>query len=213
VPRPPAPGAPTKKQLRHASARDTPRVQQARADSQALMQAVAVERDTLIDESGINLAMTRLVGRAPRGQRVVDTVPQHYGSNVTMIGALSLQGLDAVMPREGATEGEGCRAYVEQGLGPSRQPGDIVIRDNLRAHKVAGIREAIEERSAQGQYLPPYAPDLSPIAPCWSKVKTALRKAKARTSEALERALETVLSTVTAGDARNWFMHCAYTVQ
>jgi len=113
-----------------------------------MMQAVAVERYKFIDESGINLALTRLFGRAPRGHRVVDTVPQHYGPNVTMIGALALQGLDAVMTIEGATDGEVFRAYVEQVLGPSLQPGDVVIMDNLRAHKVAGIREAIEERRA-----------------------------------------------------------------
>jgi transposase len=177
------------------------------------MQPLAVERYKFIDESGINLAMTRLFGRAPRGERVGDTVPQNYGPNVTMIGALSLQGLDAVMTVEGAADGAVFRAYVEQGLGPTLVAGDVVILDNLRAHKVAGIREAIEGRGAQVQYLPPYSPDLSPIEPCWSKVKTALRKAKARTSDALESALVTVLATVTAVDARNWFVHCGYTVQ
>lgn len=177
------------------------------------MQSLAVERYKFIDESGINLAMTRLFGRAPRGERVVDTVPQNYGPNVTMIGALSLQGLDAVMTVEGATDGEVFRAYVEQVLGPILRPGDVVIMDNLRAHKVAGIREAVEGRGAQVQYLPPYSPDLSPIEPCWSKVKMALRKAKARTHEALESALGQVLSTVTAVDARNWFVHCGYPIQ
>lgn len=177
------------------------------------MQPLAVERYKFIDESGINLAMTRLCGRAPRGERVVDTVPQHYGPNVTMLGALSLQGLEAVMTIEGATDGAVFRAYGEQVLGPTLRPGDVVIMDNLRAHKVAGIREAVEGCGAQVQYWPPYSPDLSPIEPCWSKVKTALRKAKARTNEALERARVTVLSTVTAVDARNWFRHCGYTVQ
>ena len=98
-------------------------------------------------------------------------------------------------------------------LGPTLVAGDIVIMDNLSAHKVPGIREAIESQGAQVVYLPPYSPDLSPIEPCWSKVKTALRKAKARTREALERALEQGLSTVTAVDARNWFAHCGYAVQ
>lgn len=177
------------------------------------MQPLAVESYKFIDESGINLAMTRLFGRAPRGERVVDTVPQNYGPNVTMIGALSLQGLDAVMTVDGATDGAVFRAYVEQVLGPTLVAGDVVIMDNLGAHKVAGIREAIEQRGAQVIYLPPYSPDLSPIEPCWSKVKTALRKAKARTREALERALEQVLSTVTAVDARHWFVHCGYTIQ
>ena len=177
------------------------------------MQPFAVTRYKFIDESGINLAMTRLFGRAPRGERVVDTVPRNYGPNVTVRGALSLQGLDAVMTVDGATDGQVFRAYVQQVLGPTLVAGDIVIMDNLGAHKVAGIREAIEERGAQVQYLPPYSPDLSPIEPCWSKIKTALRKAKARTREVLEQALVQVLSTVTAIDARHWFTHCGYPIQ
>jgi transposase len=130
-----------------------------------------------------------------------------------MIGALSLQGLDAVMTVEGATDGAVFQAYVEQVLGPPLVAGDVVLMDNLGAHKVAGSRATIESHGAQVVYLPPYAPDLSPIEPCWSKVKTALRKAQARTREALDHALEHVLATVTAVDARNWFTHCGYTIQ
>jgi transposase len=204
---------PTMCRALHASERDTPHVQQARADYHAVMQPLAVERDKFIDESSINLTMTRLFGRAPRGARVVDTVPQNYGPNVTMIGALSLQGLDAVMTVDGATDGAVFQAYVEQVLGPTLVAGDVVLMDNLGAHKVAWIRETIESHGAQVVYLPPYSPDLSPIEPCWSKVKTALRKAKARTREALDHALAHVLSTVTAIDARNWFTHCGYTIQ
>lgn len=166
-----------------------------------------------IDEAGVNLALTRLFGRAPRGQRVFDRVPHNYGANVTMIGALSLQGLDAVMTIEGATNGEVFRAYVEQVLAPTLQSGDVVVMDNLSAHKVAGIREAIEQRGAQVHYLPPYSPDLSPIEPCWSKLKTVLRAAKARTYEALDTALVRALETVTGSDARGWFRHCGYHLQ
>jgi transposase len=177
------------------------------------MQPLAVERYKFIDESGMNLAMTRWFGRAPRGDRIVDTVPQNYGPNITMIGALSLEGLDAVMTVDGATDGDVFRAYVEQVLGPTLVVGDVVIMDNLSAHKVAGVREAIETRGAQVIYLPPYSPDLAPIKLCWSKVKTALRKAKARTRDALERALAQVISTVTAVDARHWFAHGGYPLQ
>jgi transposase len=173
----------------------------------------AVERDKCIDESGITLAMTRLYGRASRGERVVDTVPQNHGPNVTMLGAPSLQGLDAVMTVDGATDEAVFRAYVEQVLGPTLVAGAVVIMDNWGAHKVAGSRAAIAQHGAQVIYLPPYSPDLSPIEPCWSKVKTALRKAKARTRETLERALEQVLSTVTAVDARPWFAQCGYTLR
>jgi hypothetical protein len=94
------------------------------------MQPLAVERYKFIDESGMNLAMTHLFGRAPRGERVVDTVPQNYGTNVTMMGALSLEGLDAVMTVDGATDGDVFRAYVEQMLGPTLRAGDVVLMDN-----------------------------------------------------------------------------------
>jgi transposase len=119
--------------------------------------------------------MTRLYGRAPRGQRVVSTVPQNYGTNVTMLAALGSHGVEAVMTIDGATDAEVFRVYVEQVLRPTLRPGDIVIMDNLRAHKAAGIRAAIEQAGAQVWYLPPYSPDLSPIEPCWSKLKMALR--------------------------------------
>jgi transposase len=177
------------------------------------MQPLAVERSKFLDESGMNLAMPRLFGRPPRGERVLDTVPQNYGPNVTIIGALSLQGLDAVMTVDGATDGAVFQAYVEQVLGPTLGAGDVVLMDNLGADKVAGSRETIESYGAQVGYLPPYSPDLLPLEPCWSKIKTALRKAKARTREALDHALEHVLPTVTAVDARNWFIHCGYTIQ
>jgi transposase len=115
--------------------------------------------------------MTRAYGRAPRGQRVVGAVPQNYGANVTMLAALSLRGIEAVMTIDGATDAEVFRADVEHVLCPTLVPGDIVIMDNLRAHKVAGIREQIEAHGAQLIDLPPYSPDLSPIEPCWSRLK------------------------------------------
>lgn len=157
--------------------------------------------------------MTRRYGRAPRGERVVGTVPQNYGANVTIRAALGSQGVEAVMTIEGATDAEVFQAYVAQVLRPPLRPGDIVIMDNLRAHKVAGIREAIEQTGAQLLYLPPYSPDLSPIEPCWSKLKTALRTAQARTREALEQAIAQALATITVSDAHNWFLHCGYTLQ
>jgi transposase len=156
--------------------------------------------------------MTRRFGRAPRGERVVGTVPQHSGANLTMIAALSLHGIDATMTIEGATDTDVFQAYVEQILGPTLRPGDIVVLDNLRAHKVARIREAIESRGAQLIYLPPYSPDLAPIEQCWSKIKTFLRTAQARTRQALEAAIQQALTTITAEDARSWFTYCGYTV-
>lgn len=157
--------------------------------------------------------MTRRYGRAPRGERVVGTVPQNYGAKVTILAALGSQGVEAVMTIEGASDAAVFQAYVAQVLRPTLRPGDIVIMDNLRAHKVAGIREALEQTGAQWLYLPPYSPDLSPIEPCWSKLKTALRTAQARTREALEQAIAQALATITVSDAHNWFLHCGYTLQ
>lgn len=175
-----------------------------------MVTALPVARLKFIDECGINLAMTRRFGRAPRGERVTDTVPQNYGPNVTVIGALSCQGIAAVMTIEGATDAAVFRAYVEQVLVPTLQPEDIVVLDNLSAHKVAGVREAIEAAGARVLYLPPYSPDWSPIEPCWSKLKTCLRAAKARTRDALDAALRAALDVVTVADARGWFKHCGY---
>ena len=164
-------------------------------------------------QSGVNLAMTRRYGRAPPGERVVGAVPQNYGANVTMIATLSLRGVEAVMTIDGATDAEVFRAYVQHVLCPTLVPGDIVVMDNLRAHKVSGVREHIEACRAQLVYLPPYSPDLSPIEPCWSKLKTLWRAAQARTREALDAAIERVLAAVTPSDARSWFHHCGYALR
>jgi transposase len=195
-----------------ASERDTPRVKGARAEYQERILHWVMARLKFIDEAGINLAMTRLYGRAAPGARVRESVPQNYGENLTLLAALSIEGVSAPMTINGAVDGEVFRAYVEYVLAPSLKPGDSVVMDNLGAHKVAGIREAIEGRGAVVEYLPPYSPDLNPIEKCWSKIKTALRKAKARTREALEAALKEALHTITQSDARAWFTHCGYTV-
>jgi transposase len=130
-----------------------------------------------------------------------------------MLAALGSHGVEAVMTIDGATDAEVFRVYVDQVLGPTLRLGDIVIMDNLRAHKAAGIREAIEQVGAQVVYLPPYSPDLSPIEPCWSKLKTALRTAQARTRAALEHAIAQALATITVADAHGWFHHCGYALQ
>jgi transposase len=170
------------------------------------MAAMDVRRLKFVDESGGNLAMTRLYGRAPRGTRVIGSVPQNYGSNVTMLGTLGVQGLQAVMTVEGATDADVFRTYVKRVLGPTLRPGDLVVMDNLRAHKAVGVQQALARRGARLLYLPPHSPDLSPIEPCWSKVKTALRKA--RTRDALDTAITYALTTVTVTDAHSWFTYC-----
>lgn len=200
----------TKKKTLHATERDTPKVKQARDAYRDEIAELPVERFKFIDESGANIAMTRAFGRAVRGQRVPDAVPKNYGDNITILGSLSRVGLDAVMTINGPVDTAVFRAYVNQVLVPTLAAGDIVVMDNLGSHKVAGIRDSIEGVGATLIYLPPYSPDWSPIEPCWSKLKTFLRAAKARTREALEQAICTALDTITTSDARGWFMHCGY---
>jgi transposase len=165
-----------------------------------------------VDESGVNLAMTRPFGRAPRGERVTDAAPQNYGENVTLLGALSLSGVEALMTVNGATDSDIFLAFVREVLAPTLRAGDVVIWDNLGAHRSQVVREAVEARGATVTFLPPYSPDFNPIERCWSKIKTYLRAAKARTREALEAAIKRALSTVTESDARAWFNHCGYAV-
>ncbi len=194
----------------HAAERDTPRVQGERSLYRVLSATLDLRRVKFIDESGINLALTRLYGRAPRGERALGSAPQNYGQNVTILGALSCTGLEAVMTVEGATDADVFRAYVREVLCPTLRQGDIVIADNLSAHKAAGVQEAIAAQGARLLYLPPYSPDLNPIERCWAKINTCLRAAKARPREALDAAVTRALATVTASDARAWFAHSGY---
>jgi transposase len=168
---------------------------------------------TCIDASGVNLAMPRLYGRAPTGERVMGSVPQTYGQHVTMLGALGVEGLQAVMTVDGATDTDMFRAYVKQVLGPALVPGDSVVRDHLRAHTAVGIQQVIARRRARLLSWPPDSPDLSPIEPCWSTLKTALRRAKARSRAALDIAIAAALATVRPSDAWGWFQHCGDALQ
>ena len=195
----------------YATERDLERVQTRRDEYRAEIAAIS-GRLKFLDEAGSNLAMTRLYGRAAPGTRVYDAVPQNYGENITMLGCLSEAGLSAPMTVAGAVDGQVFLAYVERVLAPTLEAGDVVIMDNLGAHKVKGIREAIQERGATVIYLPPYSPDLNPIEKCWSKIKTYLRAAKARTRQALEQALKEALLLVTEKDAQGWFASCGYPV-
>ena len=172
------------------------------------MAGLELRRLKFIDESGVNLALTRLYGRAPRGERAVGSTPINYGQNLTLIGALSGSGIEAPLAIEGAADGEVFHAYTERVLCPTLRAGDIVVMDNLGAHKVSGICEAIDWRGARLIYLPTYSPDLSRIERCWSKIKTALRARGARTRRKLERAIKWALETITQSDALAWFAHC-----
>jgi transposase len=169
-------------------------------------------RFIFVDESAVNTAMTRRYGRAPRGERAYDSAPRNYGTHTSVIGAMGLRGLVATLTVEGAVDAEVFNAYLEQVLGPRLRRGDVVVLDNLTAHRASRIEEVAAARGAQVLWLPPYSPDYSPIEQCWSKIKAYLRGAKARTRKALEEALTAALGLVTKADIRGWFKHCGYSL-
>lgn len=157
--------------------------------------------------------MTRLYGRAPAGQRVHEATPQSHWKVVTLMGALRVSGMVAPMTVEAATDGEIFLAYVEHFLCPVLQPEDVVVMDNLSAHKIDGIRQLIEGTGAKLLYLPPYSPDLNPIEKAWSKIKQILRALKARSPETLDQAIAEALHHITADNARAWFRLCMASLQ
>lgn len=163
-----------------------------------------------IDESGAKTNMTRLYGRAKHGKRAVDSSPGGHWSTTTMIAAVTLDGHQAPMVIDGATNKEVFKVYVEKFLLPTLRPGDCVILDNLSAHKGSDIRDMIESVGAELWFLPPYSPDLNPIEKMWSKVKAILRKLKARTETELIAAIADALEQVTTYDCLGWFKSCGY---
>jgi len=196
----------TKKKTLGASERD----EAARAAYREHIKQLDANRIVVVDECGSNIALTPLYARAPKGKRAYGSVPRNRGKNMTLIAALSLQGMTASMILDGAANGVAFEIYVEQILAPSLTAGQIVVMDNLSIHKGAKVRSAIEARGCQLLFLPSYSPDLSPIEEAFSKLKAALRRASARTREALEEAICQALQLITAHDARGWFAHCGY---
>ncbi len=165
-----------------------------------------------MDESGAKTNLTRLRGRAQRGQRVHASCPHGHWQTTTMIGALRLEGPSACVSIEGATDTEIFATYVRDALCPTLRPGDVVIMDNLSPHKGAQALTLIAQVGAKVQFLPAYSPDLNPIEAMWSKVKNSLRTAEARTQPTLLEAIGASLGGITGQDARNWFAHCGYSV-
>jgi transposase len=157
--------------------------------------------------------MTPAYGRAPRGERVVEYVPRNYGEQTSLVGALSYgRGLIAVMTLTGAVDTLAFDAYLAQVLGPRLRRGDVLVLDNLNVHKASQVERVAEARGAQVLWLAPYSPDFSPIEQCWSKIKTCLRAAKARTREESEKALVQAIKLITKSDIRGWYRHCGYKV-
>lgn len=167
-------------------------------------------RFVFLDETGLNTKMTRLYGRAPRGERLVAAVPHGHWRTTTFIAGLRQSGVIAPLVLDGPMTGAAFRAYVEQALAPALKPGDVVIMDNLAAHKVAGIEEAIALAGASLLYLPPYSPDLNPIEQLIAQLKALLRKAAARTKEALWATAGQLLDLILPSQCRNYLANSGY---
>jgi transposase len=172
-----------------------------------------VRRLVFVDESGTHISMDRLRSRAPKGDRAYGQVPKNRGKNLTLIASMSLHGMGESMCFEGGTDAKAFEVYVERLLAPSLTEGQVVVMDNLGAHRPKRIRELIEARGAELLFVPSYSPDLNPIEQAFSKIKNILRKLGARTYETLLEAMEEALSKVTAADAAGWFGHCGYQVE
>jgi transposase len=177
-----------------------------------VMVAATVDPGRLIfvDECGTHTSLSPIYGYAPRGERLRLSVPRKRGKNTTLLSSMSLEGMGPSLTVEGATTAVVFGAYVEQVLAPSLRKGQIVVMDNLGAHRPKRVRELIEERGAELVYLPAYSPDYNPIEEAFAKIKNLVRNAAARTKEALVEAIGVALSAVSAQDARGFFEHSGY---
>lgn len=167
-------------------------------------------RLVFVDETGASTKMARLYGRSPRGERCVAAVPHGHWKTTTFVGGLRLSGMTAPMVLDGAMNGAAFLAWVEQALAPTLAPGDVVVMDNLPAHKPAAVRVAIESRGAELRYLPPYSPDLNPIEMAYAKLKALLKKAAARTVQTLWAAIAEAIQRITSQDCRGYFQAAGY---
>jgi transposase len=185
-------------------------VQQQRSEFWQAMLGILAKDLIFIDESGVNLTLTRLFARSPKGQRAYGTRPQKRGKNVSMIGAISLSGVVAQINLIGSTDGLTFEAFISQRLVPQLWVGACVVMDNCSIHKGAEIEALLNQAGARLIYLPPYSPDFSPIENCWSKIKRVLRSIEARTYPDLAQAIQSAFEQVSLNDLRNWFTHCCY---
>ncbi len=167
-------------------------------------------RFVFLDETGTSTAMTRRYGRAPRGQRLVEAVPEAHWEMTTLISAIRRDGVVGSLEFPGATDAMAFRTYLERVLVPALRPGDIVVLDNLAPHRVGAVARILRKAGAGVWYLPPYSPDLNPIEKIWSKIKALVRKAKARTREALWEAIARALEAITPEDCQGCFASCGY---
>ncbi len=171
---------------------------------------IVTERLVFVDEMGTNTSLHPLYAWSPRGERAHCSVPRNRGPNTTLLASMTAEGMGPCLAVEGATTRIVFEAYIEKVLVPSLRHGQVVVMDNLSAHKGERVRELVESAGCELLYLPPYSPDFSPIEEAFSKVKCLIRKAEARSREALVEAMGKALDAVTARDARSFFEHCGY---
>jgi transposase len=161
-----------------------------------------------VDEMGTNISLSPLYAWAKKGERAYCSVPRNRGPNTTLLSSVSVEGMGPSLAVEGATNREVFETYVEQILAPTLRRGQVVVMDNLTAHKGERVRELIEKQGCELLYLPPYSPDFNPIEEAFAKIKSLMRKAEARSREALLEAMGTAISALSAQDARGFFEHC-----
>jgi len=164
----------------------------------------------VVDECGSNINLCLRYARAPRGERAYGTAPRNTEQNTTLIAAMTATGMGPAMVLAGGTDTPAFEAYIERVLAPALVQGGVVVMDNLSAHKTGRVRELIEARGCELWYLPAYSPDLSPIEEAFSKLKHLLKKAGARSRQALEAAIVQALDAITDSDARGYLAHCGY---
>jgi transposase len=184
----------------------------ARTAYQEEIQQIPVEDLVFIDESGVTTNMVRRFARALDGRRALGRAPAGRYEKLTLLGAIALHGLLALMTIPAATDGAVFLAFIQQVLVPELRAGQVVVFDNLSPHKQPGVRAAIEAAGCRVIFLPPYTPEWNPIEPCWSKMKEFLRSRAASTRDALEAAVADAMDTITAQDACGWFRHCGYKI-
>jgi transposase len=173
---------------------------------------VEPERFIFVEEMGANTSLSVLRACSRRGERAYCSVPRNRGKNTTLLASMSMEGMGPSLAVEGTTSATLFETYVKKVLAPTLRPGQIVVMDNLSAHKGARVRDLVAQRGCELLYLPPYSPDLNPIEEAFSKMKGILRRAQARSREALIEAIGRALEAITSPDARGFFGHCGYRV-
>lgn len=181
-----------------------------RAAFQAAQATLDVNKVVWLDEAGINLSMTTMYGWAPEGTRVVEHRPNIRTKKTSIIGAMSVEGMLCIGTVEGSFNGATFLDWLTLELLPKLDPGTAIIWDNVKFHHSAAVREAVEAAGCVIVKMPPYSPDLNPIEECWSKLKHFVRRAKARTQEALYAALDMAADTLVPSDFAGWVRHAGY---